>query len=406
MTHIKDEDLTVPENPRGHIEDTPETRSPADTLQIKFNRLFDAVGEMRFITSRDGKILDLNQAGVELFGFRCKEEMLRMESVGTLFRKAGAGKRFQLKLETDGFVKDYEVEMVKNGGEIFTASISATMSFEEDGSILCDGILRDVTALKTLQEAYLESEKQNRELSESERRVRKLSEDILNMLMIMSHDIRGPLVAIAATLKLLMRGSFGRMDDSVWNTVQELMARVRHLIGIAEDCLGRANSMEGMLCKERHSIDLRQDIIDPVLDEVSNEIEAQGITIDNRLGAIPAGCIPVSVNMMWLKAVFRNLFRNAIKYGGRGCRIAFGFEDHGAFYRLNVYNSGTPIPQEYRERLFTKFSRIDQCAGERDGFGMGLYLIREIVRKHGGDIWYEAKRDGSDFILILEKAPD
>jgi len=36
---------------------------------------------------------------------------------------------------------------------------------------------------------------------------------------------------------------------------------------------------------------------------------------------------------------------------------------------------------------------------------MGLYLIREIVRKHGGDIWYEAKSDGSDFILILAKEP-
>ncbi len=60
----------------------------------------------------------------------------------------------------------------------------------------------------------MEAERQNRELSESERRIRELNQHILNMLMIMSHDIRGPLVSIAATLKLLMRGSFGRMDES------------------------------------------------------------------------------------------------------------------------------------------------------------------------------------------------
>ncbi len=174
------------------------------------------------------------------------------------------------------------------------------------------------------------------------------------------------------------------MDESVWNTVADLMARVRHLIGIAQDCLGSAHTLEGALSKNREVIDLRQDIIDAVLDEVSNEIEQQGIVIDNRLGAIPAGTIPIGLNMMWLKAVFRNLFRNAIRYGGRGCRIAFGFEDHGSFYRLNVYNSGNPIPEEYRNRLFTKFTQIDGGAEKKDGFGMGLYIIREIIRKHRG----------------------
>lgn len=372
--------------------------------KTRYKRFFESAGDMRFITSRIGKMLDVNQSGVDLFQYGSKEEFLRIPSVSILFCNPDDGKRFQRRLETDGFVKDYEVEMKKRDGSVFTAAITASIWIDED-SVLCEGGLRDVSEIKHLQEAYLESEKQNRELSQSERRIRELNEDILNMLMIMSHDIRGPLVSIAATLKLLMRGSFGRMDESVWNTVQELLARVRNLIGIAEDCLGRAHSLEGTLSAEPKTIDLRQDIIDPVLDEVSNEIECRQIVIDNRLGAIPAGCIQVGVHMVWLKAVFRNLFKNAIKYGGKGCRIAFGFEDHGTFYRLNVYNSGNPIPERYRDRLFTKFTRIDDGAEKKDGFGMGLYLIREIVRRHGGDIWYEAKSDGSDFILILAKEP-
>ncbi len=383
----------------------PQIRDSFQSLDMKYKRFFDAVGETRFVSSRNGRLLDVNKAGVDLFRFDSRDEMLQLESVAVLFCDPQEGRRFQERLESEGFVKDFEVEMKRRDGTSFTACITATLWFEDDGSLSCDGILRDVTEFKQLYQAYLEAEKQNRELSESERRIRGLNEDILNMLMIMSHDIRGPLVSIAATLKLLLRGSFGRMDESVWNTVQELLGRVRHLIGIAEDCLGRANSLEVTLRNDRNSVDLRQDIIDPVLEEVSNDIELAGITIDNRLGAIPAGCIPISMKMMWLKAVFRNLFKNAIKYGGKGCRIAFGFEDHGGFYRLNVYNSGTPIPEEFRDRLFNKFSRIDCGAEKKDGFGMGLYLIREIVRKHGGDIWYEAKPDGSDFILILSKGP-
>jgi signal transduction histidine kinase len=383
--------------------DRAKDRNTLNSVEMRYKRFFDAASEMRFVASRGGKLLDVNQAGVDLFRFPSKVDMLRIESVGSLFCNADDGRTFQRKIEENGFIKDYEVDMKKRDGSDFTASITATLWFEESGAISCDGSLRDISGIKQLQEAYLESEKQNRELSESERRIRELNEHILNMLMIMSHDIRGPLVSMAATLKLLLRGSFGCMDESVWHTVEDLLARVRNLIGIAEDCLGRAHSLEVTHHTERDFIDLRQDIIDPVLDEVSNEIEQQQILIDSRLGAIPAGSIPVNVNMMWLKPVFRNLFKNAIKYGGKGCRIAFGFEDHGTFYRLNVYNSGHPIPEEYRDRLFTKFTQIDDGAEKKDGFGMGLYLIREIIRKHEGDIWYEARKDGSDFILILAK---
>ena len=380
-------------------------RDPFQSVAMKYKHFFDTASDVRFISSGCGKLLDVNQAAVKLLGYCSKEELLDLDNVGMLFRNPEDLSQFQQRLETDGFIKEYEVEMKKNDGTFFSSSITATLCFEEDGSISCEGVLRDITALKELQDAYHEAERQNRELSESERRIRELNQQILNMLMIMSHDIRGPMISIAATLKLLMRGSFGRMDESVWNTVSDLMGRVRHLIGIAEDCLGSAHSMEGALRKKKEMIDLRQDIIDPVLDELSNDIEQQRIVIDNRLGAIPAGSIPIGIDMMWLKAVFRNLFKNAIRYGGKGCMIAFGFEDHGSFYRLNIYNSGNPIPEEYRDRLFTKFTRIDSGAEKKDGFGMGLYLIREIIRKHEGDMWYVPGPDGSDFVFILPKQP-
>lgn len=51
--------------------------------------------------------------------------------------------------------------------------------------------------------------------------------------------------------------------------------------------------------------------------------------IDNRLGAIPADRILIKASKTWLKVVFPNLFSDAIKYGGKGCRLAFGFEQCG-----------------------------------------------------------------------------
>ncbi len=66
-------------------------RDSFHTLEPKYKHFFDSAGEVRFITSRSGKILDINQAAADLFGFGSKEEMLRLESVETLFCHADEG---------------------------------------------------------------------------------------------------------------------------------------------------------------------------------------------------------------------------------------------------------------------------------------------------------------------------
>jgi signal transduction histidine kinase len=71
---------------------------------------------------------------------------------------------------------------------------------------------------------------------------------------------------------------------------------------------------------------------------------------------------------------------------------------------LNVYNDGNPIPEQWRDRLFSKFGCIADSA-ERDandeGLGLGLYLIKKIIQRQGGEIWYEAKEHGSNFVFTL-----
>ncbi len=241
-------------------------------------------------------------------------------------------------------------------------------------------------------------------LSESQTRIRALNEGILNMLMVVSHDLRSPLVSVEATLKLLIRGIYGKMDESVKNTVNDLYGRVEKLLGIAEDCLGKASAITGEVEFKRKMLDLREDIIDPVLNELAQEMEEQHIVIDNRLGAVPAKQVPVQADKVWLKIVFRNLFSNAIKYGGKGCVIAFGCEDCGSYYKLNVYNCGEPIPEDFRDKLFTKFCRIgERSEVSSEGMGLGLYLTKQIIQKHGGDIWYEPKEWGSNFVLTLPR---
>lgn len=229
-----------------------------------------------------------------------------------------------------------------------------------------------------------------------------LNQKMIDMLKIMSHDIRGSLLSLSATLKLLNRGYYGNMDEGVADCLKELSSKTQRLIGMSEEYLGRALSMDEEMETGGKISDLMQEVINPVLEELAPELKDHPLLIDD---SFRTRRISIQASWIWLKTIFRNLLKNAIKYGEKGCLIALGFEDHGASYQLNVYNSGKPIPTEYRDNLFSELVHVGAGDGgnmqAEGGVGLGLHLIKRIIQKQGGNIWYEPKEDGSNFVFTL-----
>lgn len=233
-----------------------------------------------------------------------------------------------------------------------------------------------------------------------------LDEEVLRLLMVMSHDTRGSLIAIGAGLKMLSRGLYGRMDESAAGKLSELYGRARDLVGMAEEFLAEAFVLrDGSPRMAQDGIDLRSDVIGPVLDELSVELHDHGAKVKADLTARPRDGLLVTGNRTYLKAVVRNLVRNAIHHGGEGCTISVKVEDDGPFYRLHVSNSGPAIPPEIRDDLFEPAPRASFGDEARShGMGFGLFLVKEIVRKHGGEIWHEPGDDGTSFIFTLPRS--
>jgi two-component system sensor histidine kinase/response regulator len=220
-------------------------------------------------------------------------------------------------------------------------------------------------------------------------------------MMLMSHDVRGSMVATAASLKLMARGTYGELSKKAKAKLHEAAGRIENTIHLIEESLGRSMADRPT---DEEVLNLTEDIVDPVLAELTAEIDDQQITLVNRLHHQRRDLLSVRGSKLALRSVFRNLINNGIKYGGRGCTIVVNCETQGSTSRLTVYNTGQIVPEDLRSMLFSPIRSMRPSKKRRRGMGLGLSLSRDIIQNYGGDIWYEAKKGGSNFVISLPQS--
>ena len=220
-------------------------------------------------------------------------------------------------------------------------------------------------------------------------------------LMLIFHDIRGSMVATAASLKLMARGTAGEMSQEAKAKLREVTGRIENTIHLMEDFIGESLADRGPEARNDACLDLTEDIVEPVLAELAAEIKDHHITLVNRLSNQRGGKLMVRGSKVWLQSVFRNLVNNGVKYGGRNCTIVVDCQIQGSASRLTVYNTGKTVPEASRSMLFSPIRSLRPSKNRRQGLGLGLSLSRDIIQNYGGDIWYEAQRHGSTFVVSL-----
>ena len=130
----------------------------------KYRTLFEDSRDAIAITARDGAFLDVNKAMLELFGYR-KEQIMRMK-FQDLYEDPGDVAKFQHEIEKKGSLRDHEAKLLKKGGKVMHCLFIATQKRSEDGTITgYQGIVRDISAQKAMEEALRESEKRYKDLS-------------------------------------------------------------------------------------------------------------------------------------------------------------------------------------------------------------------------------------------------
>ena len=129
----------------------------------KYRRIFEGSNDMIYTSNLQGKLLDINQAGVELLGYPDKAELLKVGSTEGFYRSAKDRERFLKRINQEGYVKDFEVDFLNHNGAAIRALVSSRRyENPETGDIELEGIIKDITDRKQTVE---ETHQRNRELS-------------------------------------------------------------------------------------------------------------------------------------------------------------------------------------------------------------------------------------------------
>ncbi len=116
------------------------------TFAERYQHLFEHSKAAVFITTPEGRYVDINPAGVELFGYASREEMLALDIATDIFADPAERKIYSQKLNEKGYVKDYKLELKRKDGEKLIVLVTATAVKDNEGNIIAyQGIQRDIT---------------------------------------------------------------------------------------------------------------------------------------------------------------------------------------------------------------------------------------------------------------------
>jgi len=211
-------------------------------------------------------------------------------------------------------------------------------------------------------------------------------------ISVTTHQLRTPLAAIKWTLDMSAKGQLGAVTDEQKKFLLQGLTSTNRVISIVNDLL-KVDSLDTDQADYNFApTDLVQ-LISNLIFEFTSQATLKKI---NFVFLKPQNTIPpVEIDADKIRIVVENLIDNAVKYTPENGRVTVKISDEqlnsakGAL-TLSVSDSGIGIPASETDKVFQKFFRASNAIkAEPDGSGLGLFIARDIVEKHGGVIWFE-----------------
>lgn len=345
--------------------------------------LFLSIGEGAIVTNSEGKVSRVNQAALNILGFEA-EDLLGKWYPDTVIAEDENGKQL-------AYIERPIAEVFFRGRSVFRklqyrrkddtrVSVALTVSpvFLDGKPIGAIEIFRDIT---------------------EEVRLTKAKDEFISLA---SHQLRTPATSVKQYIGMLLEGFAGRLTQGQKQLLHTAYQSNERQIRIIDDLLKVAIADAGNITLKKEKVDLV-----PLVQAVIDEQAAKFATKNQRVSfAYRQPEVHAVVDRNAFRMVLENLIDNAHKYTYPDKKIKVSVSKNGSRVDVKVKDEGTGIHADDFERLFQKFSRLNNPLSiASGGTGLGLYWVRHIIDLHGGAIKVESELEkGTTFTLTIEAA--
>lgn len=241
------------------------------------------------------------------------------------------------------------------------------------------------------------------ELNEKNARLQELDEMKSDFVSVAAHQLRTPITGIRWSFYTLLDGSAGILSPDQEKIVRDGMQVTVNAIELINDLLNVARVEEGRFGYQMEKRSLAP-LVESAVQQAAARAREKGITLTADIAPeVPEA----TFDREKMAIVIDNLLENAIKYTPPGGRVTMSLAGEGARVRFSVSDTGIGIPKAELRKVFTKFFRADNAMlFQTTGTGLGLYMVKNIIEKHGGEVMLESEeRKGTTVTFTLPAAP-
>ncbi|MBP5430178.1 MAG: sensor histidine kinase [Elusimicrobiaceae bacterium] len=207
-----------------------------------------------------------------------------------------------------------------------------------------------------------------------------------------AHDLRAPLMGLQGYIYILQNGQISAQEREDY--LKQMAQASQNLSVLLEDVLDVSRLEAGMSSVQKQSVELRP-LVDEVLGLVRPAAEQKGLALSAQ---VDVDQVPADPKL--LKRVLTNLISNAVKFTEKGFVKLVATQDEKS-YTVSVQDSGIGLTEKEIKGLFQKYHQVH---ADKPGFGLGLFISRQLVQAHGGSLdVISTPGQGSTFTITLPK---
>jgi len=370
------------------------------TSDHPYRRLVESMKEGALTLDMDGCILFCNARFAELVGVQL--ERISGKCIHEFVPPELASQYEAMLRESASGTYRGELDLIRQDGPRVPVHWSVSR-LDLGDTVILSAVATDLTehrryeALERTQEA-LSAEIASRILAE--KNLIKADRKKDEFLAILAHELRNPLAPARNAVDYLKLNSAS--DPDLKRTVEILDRQVSHLSRLIDDLLDISRVTTGVLDLRRERISFAE-VMDATIDACRDEVQRRGHDLVVRT---PETMVELDADRDRLVQVLCNLTLNAAKYTPPGGHIALSATANGSALEISVKDDGIGIPREKLSEIFGLFSQVNRSFDRQGGLGVGLTLVRQLIRLHGGSV--EARSAGlgrgSEFIVRIPVA--